>query len=172
MDKVSEVVGRPVVSVDSGERVGRVVDVLLNAESQQLVGVVLAGGVFGAEQVLLYSDTQTLGRDAVLARRRSAILDTDTWRQKGVEVVRSSTLRGRRVLTNAGHELGTVADVYVDGDSGRVEAFEVHGAAFAGLIETRARVPLGDGVTVGADAVLVPEELVPDDAIGHPPRHP
>lgn len=159
MQKVSEVIGRAVVSSEGGERIGRVSDVLLDPGSRRVVGLVLAGGVFKSEHVLRYADVQTLGRDAVIARGSDGVLDAEAWRLQGVEALRASTLTHKRVLTTGGRHLGEIDEVFVDDQTGAVEAFEVRGSMLGGLRHTRSRLARGDGITIGTDAVLVPEEL-------------
>jgi uncharacterized protein YrrD len=159
MQKVSDVIGRSVVSSEGGERIGRVSDVLLDPGSHRVVGLVLSGGVFKSEQVLRYADVQTLGRDAVIARGSEGVLDAEEWRRQGVEAFRSSTLTHKRVLTTGGRDLGEIDEVYLDDQSGAVEAFDVRDSTLGGLRHTRSRLTRGAGITIGADAVLVPEEI-------------
>jgi uncharacterized protein YrrD len=159
MQKLSHVVGRPVVASETGERVGHVADVLLDPGSHQIIGLVMAGGVFAAEHVLPYGDVQTLGKDAVIARAGRGLLDPGEWHRQGTAATRSSALRHRRVLTTSGRQLGEIDDVYVDETTGRVEGIEIRGSSFRGLLHTHSRLPHGDGLTIGADAVLVPDEL-------------
>jgi len=157
MHKLSNVVGKPVVSAESGERIGKVADLLLDADSRHVVGLVVAAGLLGGEHVLPFRDVQTLGRDAVIARSRSGVMSPVEWRREAVQSVRTSTLKHKRVLTTGGRALGEVQDVLL-GDTGNVEALEISGSSVGGLLSRRTTVPQAPGVTVGADAVLVPEE--------------
>jgi uncharacterized protein YrrD len=153
MQKVSELVGKPIVSAETGERIGKVSDVLLDPEIRRVLGLVVGGGLFTAEHVLLSLDVQTFGKDAVIARSVTRIVGPKEWHKQAVEATRSSTLKHKRVLTTSGRALGEVHDVLLD-DGGTVEAFEVAG----GLMHRRSIVPQAVGVTVGVDAVLVPDE--------------
>jgi uncharacterized protein YrrD len=169
MQKVSELMGRPIVSSETGERVGKVVDVLLDPHSNHVVGLVTAGGgLLSSEQVLPYADVQTLGKDAVVARSGNGVVGSKEWRQQGVDSKRSSTLKHRRVLTTSGRALGEISDVLLDGTAGTVEAFEVASPAFGGLVQRRSILPRGSGLTIGADAVLVPDEAA--GALENPPK--
>jgi uncharacterized protein YrrD len=154
MRKVSELVGQPIVSAASGERVGKVSDVLLDAETRHVVGLVVAGGLFTSEQVLPYKNVQTLGKDAVIARSTTGVVGPKGWREQAAAATRSSTLNHKRVLTTSGRALGEVHDVFLD-DAGTVEAFEITGG---GLMRRRSILPRAGGVTVGSDALLVSDE--------------
>jgi uncharacterized protein YrrD len=159
MQKASDIVGRAVVSSESGERLGSVADLLLDQASTRVLGLIVGGGLFTTEHVLPYGNVQTLGRDAVLARTHAGLLDPQQWRAQKLEAARSSTLKHRRVFTTAGRALGEIDDVYVDDETGGVRGFEVVGSGFAGLARTRTMLGRAGELTVGPDAVLVPEDL-------------
>ena len=154
MHKVSDLVGKTIVSSQTGDRMGQVADVLLDPQSNRVLGLVIGGGVFGGEHVLPFGDVQTLGTDAVVARSADGVLDAKQWRERGVEVARSSALKHKRVLTAGGRLLGQINDVLLD-DVGIVEAFEISRSGFAGLVRRRSRLHQGSDVTIGTDAVLV-----------------
>jgi uncharacterized protein YrrD len=90
----------------------------------------------------------------VVARSADGVLDAKQWRERGVQVARSSALRHKRVLTAGGRLLGEIDDVLLD-DVGIVEAFEISRSGFAGLVRRRSRLHQGSDVTIGTDAVLV-----------------
>ena len=68
-------------------------------------------------------------------------------------------MKHRRVLTTSGRAVGEIRDVLLD-DAGAVEAFDIGGSTLGGLLRRRSTLPHGEGVTIGADAVLVPDETV------------
>ena len=158
MQKVSELVGKPIVSAETGERIGKVADVLLDPHSHHVLGLVVGAGLFRSEHVLPYSDVQTLGKDTVVARSGTGVVGPKEWREQGIDAARSSTLKHKRVLTTSGRALGEIHDVLLDDSAGTVEAFEVTGSTLGGLMHRRSILPQASGVTIGADAVLVPDE--------------
>ena len=166
MERVSEIIGTPIVSAANGEKVGNVADVLLGAEGDRVVGVVVRRGAFAGEQVLPYEDVQAVGRDAVIARSEEGVVGSREWHDRGGEAARSST------LTADGRELGRIKDLYVDAQSGAIRAYEVEGHRLAGLITKRAALPRSDRVTIGPDDVLGPADAARVfDGDGHePPR--
>jgi uncharacterized protein YrrD len=163
MHKVSELVGKSIVSAATGELIGKVSDVLLDRQSQQVVGLVVAGGLVTSEHVLPFADVQTLGTDAVIARSASGMVSAKEWHEREVDVMRASALKRKRVLTTSGRALGEVGDVVLD-DVGNLEGFEVTGSALGGLLHPRSRLPHSRGVTIGTDALLVEDDAVPTEA--------
>jgi uncharacterized protein YrrD len=154
MWKVTQLVGKSIVSGNSGERLGEVADVLLDAASHQVVGLVVAGGILTAEQVLPYAEVQTLGTDAVIARSSTGLITAKEWHAQPVVAMRTSALRKMRVLTTSGRAVGDVRDILLD-ENGMVDALEVSGA---GLLRRRSTVPSSPGLTIGSDAVLIPDD--------------
>jgi uncharacterized protein YrrD len=162
MHRVSELVGKPIVSAASGERVGRVSDILLDRGSCRTVGLVLAGGLMSSEHVLPYGDIQVVGKDAIVARTGDGLMGPKEWRAQGLETERSSSLRNKRVLTSTGRQLGAVNDIYFDEATGVVEALEISGPKMGGLMQRKSVLPQSAGLTIGPDAIVVPEGTVPE----------
>jgi uncharacterized protein YrrD len=79
--RASNLIGKPVVSAATGERLGTVADLLLDDAGTALVGVVLRHGWLRAEEVLPASSLQTLGPDAIVSRS-SELIKAKDWREQ------------------------------------------------------------------------------------------
>lgn len=158
MRRVSELVGKPIVTLDTGEKVGHAADLLVDSSGDHLVGIVIGGGVLSGERVLPYDHVQALGEDTIVARTQHGTLGAREWRDHDRDASRSSTLKGRRVVTRDGRQIGTVHDVYIDPDTGHVEGYEVRERVFAGLVSRPRVLPRSGDVTIGPDVVIVSSE--------------
>ena len=158
MERISEMVGKPVMSAGNGEQVGSVADLLVTSAGDRIVGLVLHAGLLTGERVLPYDDVQAIGRDALIARTDEHVMVPRAWHDRGIAAERSSSLRHKRVVTDDGRQLGRIKDVYVDGATGHVRAYEIEGRGFAGLVATRAALPRTDAVRIGPDAMIVPQD--------------
>lgn len=158
MRRVSEYLGKSIVSADTGEKIGTVADVLVDPQRGQIVGVVVGGGLLASEQVLPYSEVQVMGGDAVIAKSGQHVLGAREWRETGNDAARSNTYKNKRVITTGGRDLGAVRDVYVDDQTGVVEGYDVAGPAFTRMVERRSVLPRSADVTVGPDAIIVGED--------------
>lgn len=158
MRRVSEYVGKPIVSADSGEKVGTVADVLVDAHAGRIIGLVIGGGILKSEHVLPYADVQAMGNDAVVARSREHVMSAREWHESANDAARSSTFKNKRVITATGRELGAVRDLYINEQTGVVEAYDVAGPAFIRLVERRNVLPQSGAVAVGPDALVVSED--------------
>lgn len=162
MLRVSDIVGKPIVSAAKGENIGKVADVLVNPGVTEVVGLVIAGGLFRSEHVLPFTDVQAFGKDAIVSRATEGAIAAREWRQQDLATMRVSTLRHRRVMTAAGRQLGAVKDLQLDEQTGAVQAFDVATPTFGGLSERRSIVPLTPGISVGPDAIMLPDEAAAD----------
>lgn len=165
MHSVKALVGKPVISVESGDKLGTIADALLDDENVRLVGLVISGGMLGKEHVLPFELVTTLGGDTVLVRSQAGILGAREWKESGIRATRSSTLKGRPVVTATGHRLGEISDLLVDAQTGAFDALEVASRDFGGLRTKRTQVRPGADIRIGPDAVVVP-----DDAARGPAR--
>ena len=154
MHRLSELIGRPVVSQDAGAKIGEVSDLLV--EGDHVVGIVLAGGIMASEHVLPFGDVRLLGEDTVIALSATALMGAKQWNKRGAKSRRLTSLRKKQIMTTSGQALGLVGDVYVDG-SGTVTGYDVETRGFGGLVKRHERLSAA-GVTAGPHALVVSED--------------
>lgn len=167
MYRVSDLIGKTVVSAETGNRLGSVSDALLEEGGGRIVGLVLGSGLLAKEHVMPFEDVQTLGGDAVLARTEAGILGPQRWRESGARTTRSTELRGREVVTAGGERLGSVSDVMVNEKTGAFDAVEVAwGHRLAGLHSRHSLVRASRDLRIGPHAVVVPDGALDNDGDG------
>ena len=84
--RVSDLLGKAVVSASSGERLGTVSDVLLDETDHHMVGLVVRRGMMKSEHVLPSSAVQTFGRDTVVSRTADDLVSAKEWRSRPTPV--------------------------------------------------------------------------------------
>lgn len=113
----SEVVGQKVVATDTAVTVGKVVDLVVDPHTRTVVGLTLSKTP-GEGTALPWANLKAIGADAVTVGSAEAIVVPDE------ELARlgdkKHTLVGKRVLSTAGVELGTLKDVDFDPSDGRL----------------------------------------------------
>jgi uncharacterized protein YrrD len=81
--RASDLIGKPVVASDTGEKLGTVSDLLLDDAGDRLIGLVVKhGGFMKGENVLPASAVQTLGRDAVVSRTGAELVPGREWKMR------------------------------------------------------------------------------------------
>jgi uncharacterized protein YrrD len=112
--RISEAIGRKVVSLATAETIGTVDEFLVDPHGRRIVGLELAGVKQG--NTLPWAHIESFGPDAVTVRdaERVGEADADLTRFAG----KSHRFLGKRVLSTSGDELGQLDEVEFDADSG------------------------------------------------------
>jgi uncharacterized protein YrrD len=79
--RATNVIGRPVVSADTGRKLGTVGDVLIDDAGREVVGLVVRHGRLGGEDVLPAAAVHSLGPDAIVSRT-DELIDGREWRDR------------------------------------------------------------------------------------------
>lgn len=171
--RASDLIGRPVVTIDEGEDVAEVKDVVYGTADAAVLGFTLnRRGFLGGpmRQVLAWADVAAVGRHAVMIATAGAVAENDDLLED-VRASRHRNVLGSDVISDAGQRLGKVTDVVVLVE----ERPEVVGYEIAGgeVLTPRAGgrvfVPLPDTLAVSGEALMVPAAVsgfVTDDLAG------
>ncbi|MEW2391919.1 PRC-barrel domain-containing protein [Streptomyces venezuelae] len=155
----SELTKCPVVTL-GGEAVAQVKDVVLDGAGGRIAGFTLAGrGLLSGplRKSLPWSAVHALGVDAVMITSADALEDKSavaSW-----EEASGGLVRGARVLTDRGVQVGTVLDVVVEaGREGRVVGVEMSSTEAMGRHGRKVFLPLGDRPAMTGDTLMVPAQ--------------
>lgn len=156
----AELTKRPVVTL-GGEAVAQVKDTVFDASGGQITGFTLAGrGLLSGplKQSLPWSGVHALGPDAVMIDSAEVLRARDAVVDRGE--AETGQVRGARVLSDAGLELGTVLDAVVEGGaSGRVAGFEIATTEAMGRHERKAFLPAHGQLAMTGDTLVIPAQL-------------
>jgi uncharacterized protein YrrD len=164
--KARDLVGLPIVDAQQGEHVGEVRDVLFSQQGEMYALLVEKSGLLAAAKILTRKSIRSIGQDAILIPARSMI---EEWRDE-TGLIRSLIegdlhFAGKDVITQGGNLFGTVEDVYLDDELRTIVGYEISEGFIADLKEGRKVLPAHPGIMVGADSLLVPEEIELTDSI-------
>lgn len=164
--RARELIGRPVVSLDTAEDIAEVKDVVSQHAEARVVGFTLnKRGRFSGplKGVLPWSRVAALGRDAVMVTGAEAIGAADEAMSAATRGAGGGVV-GTTVMTDTGKALGTVRDVVLEvATEAHIIGFEVEGGAGGRLL------PVGDTFSVSREALMVPaaaEDYLRDDLAG------
>jgi uncharacterized protein YrrD len=161
MYKGRDIIGKPIVSYDKGEKFDTVEDLIFDQDSNQLLGfLVKESGWLSSAQVLLLKDVQAIGPDAVITSSKDAIAKASEVPAINHILAHNNILKGTRILTLDGRDLGTMIDLYFDERTGDVEGYEVSGGLFADAYSGRSFVPAPQTLKIGRDVAFVPNQTV------------
>lgn len=154
-----DIIGKPVVTMADGKRLEKVRDIVFDEESHQMLGLLVAGsGLLGKEQFIPFMNIHSIGSDAVIISKEEDIRPLSSDEKVLNAVNNQKPLKNKKVLTESGKDLGTIADICFDETSGTVEGYEVTGGIFADMYNGRPMVPAPNTLKIGEDVVFVPDE--------------
>lgn len=159
MRKGSDVTGLPVITRDTGEQKESVKDILFDQDGNHLLGLLIdEGGWFSEARVIPWDNVLSIGPDAVIIATEAVIRRVDQLAAIERVLERDNILKGTRIMTTDGQDLGTMEDLYFDDESGMVVGYEVSGGLFSDAMEGRSYVPAPKTLTIGEDVAFVPPE--------------
>lgn len=143
-----KVIGLPLVSLADGERAGYVKELILDSSGTNVVALQVE--VNGHEgRVLALEDIHAIGDGAVTFSGDRALLVPLSQGK-----AHARPLVGRRLLTEAGSELGVVDDFWFDPESGQLTRYEVSGGVLQDVLKGRTTVPSLASVPPTGDILL------------------
>ena len=159
MYKGREIIGKPIISYDAGERFDVIEDLIFDQDSNQLLGfLVQESNWFSRSRILQLKDVQTIGVDAVITASKATIEKANKIPAISRILEHKNTLKGTRILTMNGRDLGVIVDLYFDAQTGNVEGYEVSGGLFADTYSGRSFVPALQTLKIGRDFAFVPTQ--------------
>ena len=158
--KFGELKGRPIVSVGDATRLGSVDDLLLDLPHQRVVGLrVRLEGLFAGHRELPIEDIRSVGQDAVTIEGPDMLVD-----EKASPALEGSAdlsaVRGSRIMTDTGTEIGTVADVEVELNGGSITGY-VLAVSFAERLQHRERIVPASTVRSIGESIIVVADVPP-----------
>jgi uncharacterized protein YrrD len=160
MRKGSDIIGKQIIDLETGERFGRVKDLIFDQnENLMLALLVEEKGLFKSAQILPLRLAQAIGLDAVIAPSKKAVIEAKQVPEIHRILEGSNVLKGTRIMTLDGRDLGRMTDLYFDEETGAIEGYEVSGGMFADAYSGRSFVPAPKTLTIGEDFAFVPVDV-------------
>ncbi|HEY9627222.1 MAG TPA: PRC-barrel domain-containing protein [Coleofasciculaceae cyanobacterium] len=160
MRKGSDILGKPIVAYDSGEKFSRVKDLVFDQDSNQLLALLVEeGGWFSDAQVIPFQGVQAIGSDAVIVPSESTVVRVSQVPEVKRILSHNNILKGTHILTTDGRDLGKMIDLYFDEQTGVIDGYEVSGGLFADAYSGRSYVPAPHTLKIGEHVAFVPSEV-------------
>jgi uncharacterized protein YrrD len=158
LKRTRDVIGLPVLCLQTGKQFGNVKDLLFSDDWQVEVVLLENRHWFSEATCILWKDIIALGDDAITVDNEEAFsLLNDSYQAYTSFVNGNRKVKGMPVVTMNGQHLGIVDDVYLDPIVGKkVLGYELTDGFISDLKEGRKWLPLPDSVTMGEDAIIVP----------------
>ncbi|MEX2425305.1 MAG: PRC-barrel domain-containing protein [Thermomicrobiaceae bacterium] len=166
---VKSLKGIAIVSIEQGEKVGTVDNILFNFDDKRVIafkmikpGLLRSGGI-----VLKMEDVESIGRDAVMIRNREKIRELKEERdlQSRPDL---SALSALRVVTQDGTYVGNLATAQFEPKTGLLTHLEVTGGGFIDKLRRNKTIAIDEVASIGTDVAVVPNSYAPQGADPEP----
>jgi uncharacterized protein YrrD len=157
--KASEIIGRPLVIREGGQAVGKIKDLVVDEYGKRVLGFVVAEGLFKTTRVALFASVQTIGPDSVIVGTAEGVVKVADAPDIKSVLDKNQKLRGVKVQTTGGKDLGEVNDFDFDESTGAVLGYELSGGLFADVFGGRSFLPNPASLELGKDVAFVGPEV-------------
>lgn len=141
----------PVLSIESGARLGFVDDVLFDTSPLRVAALRVKQA--GQQIVVPWSVVKTVGVDAIMVPDDAAAHTPSS--EAGLSALRdSAALRALRVVDEGGTFIGTVKAVEVDPATGAITAVEAHTGGMLGMGGTTTAIGADEVRSIGDEVLL------------------
>ncbi|PSB27758.1 PRC-barrel domain-containing protein [Stenomitos frigidus] len=159
MRKGSDVIGKVVVTYDTGLKIERIRDLIFDQDNNQILGfLVQEKGVFHDAKVIPLEEVLAIGADAVVVSSEESVSRAHKHPEIKAILSHNNVLKGTKILTTDGLDLGTLVDLFFDNRSGAVAGYESSGGLFSDVYSGRSFVPAPKALKIGHDVAFVPPE--------------
>lgn len=158
MVKAGEVVGRPVIVREGGREVGKIKDLVVDQSGRQVLGFIISEGLLRSAKVAPWAALQAIGPDSVVLNAAGNVVKVAQAPDIKAVLDKGTSIRGLRLQTTEGKELGKVEDFQFDEHSGAVEGYELSGGLLADTYGGRSFLPTPMSIELGKDVAFVGPE--------------
>ena len=149
MRKGKDAGGLLVITRDSGKKVGKVEDLVLDRQGSRVLGILIdEAGWFKEAKVVPWSSFRVIGLDAVIIDEEASAKKASEVPEMSEVLDQGNVLVGARVATTDGRELGKIEDFYFDPETGIVKGFELSGGKGRSFLPTPASFQAGKDVAL------------------------
>ncbi len=142
MIKASEIVGRPVVVREGGRDAGKVKDLVVDQTGRRVLGFLIREGVLRGAKVAPWEGLQAIGPDSVVLSSAAGIVSAGDAPEIKAVLDAGTSIRGLRLQTTAGKELGRVEDFQFNEQTGRSRATSISGGVVSDTLGGRTVLPI------------------------------
>ena len=159
MRKGTDILNRSIIAFDTGKRVAKILDLIFDQETNQLLGFLVdEGGLFHSVKVIPLNQVRAIGPDVIVIPGQGSIVSAKDVPQIQTVLEHKLVLQGNRMITTDGRHLGSIVDLYFNDQTGNIEGYETSGGLLADTYSGRSFIPAPKTVKIGREVTFVPPE--------------
>ena len=162
MRKGKSIIGLNIISQNDATELGRVRDLIFDHDTDELLALLVSErDLFGLieAQIVPWSEVRAIGPNAVMVPSTESKIKAGDFPRVHDVMNRETALSGTRIVTDDGQEIGTLADMYIDDETGKIVGYEVSGGFFADTLSGKRFMDAIPAMPIGHGVAVVPSEV-------------
>lgn len=159
MNKLSTLLGLPILETETGMQIGEVQEVLLDIDQASIRGIILdSANWFIQIDGISYEDLFSIGRDAVMVRGAEVVKNLASVYSLN-NIYKLTDMLNKQIFTETGFILGILVDIIFESTTGEIKAYQVSDSVVTDLLCGRLTMPLPQAQVIGQDKLIVPDSM-------------
>ena len=164
MLKAGDVITRLITARGEGRSAGRIKDLVIDSSGRDVMALVVSDGLFSASRVVPWGAVQAFGPDSVIIDTVESVVSASSLPEVKEVLAKKTRIKGLKLLTVRGKELGKITDVVFDETTGDVLGYELSGDLFADEFDGTPFLPTPQWIEMGKDVAFVAADV--EETIG------
>jgi uncharacterized protein YrrD len=156
--KASDVIGRQVTVRDGGQDIGKIKDLVVDSTGREVIGIVLSDGMITGARVAPWKAVQAFGPDSVVIDATGSVVKASAAPDIKAALAKKTHIKGLKLLTTKGKELGKIVDVVFDETTGDVGGYDLSSRQFSDTFKGDPFLPTPKWIELGKDVAFVEPE--------------
>jgi uncharacterized protein YrrD len=162
MRKGKSIIGLNILSQNDATELGSVRDLIFDHDTDELLALLVSEkDLFGLidAQVVPWSEVRAIGPHAIMVPSSESKIKAGDFPRVRDVMNRDTALSGTRIVTSDGKEIGTLADMYIDDETGKIVGYEVSGGFFSDTLSGKRFMDAIPAMPIGKGVAVVPPEV-------------
>lgn len=161
MRKSKQFISMPVVSLEEGQRMGNVKELVVNPAEKKVVALAVEQkGLFKEHRYIPYNKVRSVGGDAVTVNRGATAKKSGSLPEIITLIKEKNNINGARIVSENGTLLGVVDDYYVNLASGEIMGMEFSGNYLNSVFNGKAFLDIDHVLTIGREMIVCSDEAL------------
>lgn len=154
MKRYSQIVGLPVFSTVTGNKLAEVVDLVFLRDSKKIYALTVGNRLMSNSNIaIMFDDISGIGNDAIMVQDKSVI----TKLAKSI-LKDKIELNGISIYTQEGKGVGIVKDILFDETTGYIEGVELSDSLLSDIISGRNIMPFSGKIILSEGNMIIGRE--------------
>jgi uncharacterized protein YrrD len=149
-------VGKAIVSIQEGRKIGSVADIVIDGDTLQVAAIITSKGtLFNRElEAILAEEIKVWGEDVILVAMPDVIRHENQIEGRERWLNLNDSIRGRYVVSVDGTRVGQIGDVIID-TNGRLTGYELSQVFIEGPVADHKKISADATHSLGKDVLVV-----------------